>query len=165
MSKISSPQVDKWKNKSPPLRADMIYLNLLHCNVMTKTIWLASLSVFACFEISLSLFCFFFCERGPPIFSLSPYVQMPLHLKPDCSFFISPSSAMTSTSLGPSMLLSYGSSSREFHDLRFRLISGPRVRVPSFRRFRIHCVSKVCSDFFFGLCNFAFGHLLGIDKQ
>ncbi|KAH0928843.1 hypothetical protein HID58_014570 [Brassica napus] len=67
---------------------------------------------------------------------------MPLHLKPDCSFFISPSSAMTSTSLGPSMLLSYGSSSREFHDLRFRLISGPRVRVPSFRRFRIHCVSK-----------------------
>ncbi|KAG5400461.1 hypothetical protein IGI04_015068 [Brassica rapa subsp. trilocularis] len=67
---------------------------------------------------------------------------MPLHLKPDCSFFISPSSAMTSTSLGPSMLLSYGSSSREFHNLRFRLISGPRVRVPSFRRFRIHCVSK-----------------------
>ncbi|CAF1856525.1 BnaC04g29100D [Brassica napus] len=73
---------------------------------------------------------------------------MPLHLKPDCSFFISSSSplirasAMTSTSLGPSMLLSYGSSSRDFHDLRFRLISGPRVRVPSFRRFRIHCVSK-----------------------
>ncbi|KAH0885219.1 hypothetical protein HID58_061315 [Brassica napus] len=81
---------------------------------------------------------------SPPIF----YVQMPLHLKPDCSFFISSSSplirasAMTSTSLGPSMLLSYGSSSRDFHDLRFRLISGPRVRVPSFRRFRIHCVSK-----------------------
>lgn len=40
------------------------------------------------------------------------------------------------------MLLSYGSSSRDFHDHRFRLISGPRVRVPSFRRFRIHCVSK-----------------------
>ncbi|KAF8119115.1 hypothetical protein N665_0001s0164 [Sinapis alba] len=75
---------------------------------------------------------------------------MPLHLKADCSFFlVSPSpllraSAMTSTSLGPSLLLSYGSSSsRDFHNLRFRLVSGPpRLRVPSFRRFRIHCGSK-----------------------
>ncbi|CAA7027991.1 unnamed protein product [Microthlaspi erraticum] len=72
---------------------------------------------------------------------------MPLHLKPDSSFFISSSSLlraspMTSTSLGPSTLLSYGSSSREFPDFRFRLVLGHRVRIPSFRRFRIHCETK-----------------------
>ncbi|CAH8306607.1 unnamed protein product [Eruca vesicaria subsp. sativa] len=73
---------------------------------------------------------------------------MPLHLRPDCSFFTaSPSlirsSAMTSTSLGlPTLLSSYGSSSRQSPDFRFRLISGHRVRVPSFQQFRIHCGSK-----------------------
>ena len=71
MSKISSPQVDKWRNKSPPLRADMIFLNLLHCNVMTKTIWLASLSVLTCcFEISLSVLFLLLWERSPHLLSL-----------------------------------------------------------------------------------------------
>uniref|UniRef100_A0A1J3ENE5 Long-chain-fatty-acid--[acyl-carrier-protein] ligase AEE15, chloroplastic n=1 Tax=Noccaea caerulescens TaxID=107243 RepID=A0A1J3ENE5_NOCCA len=72
---------------------------------------------------------------------------MPLHLKPDSSFFIASSSflrasPMTSTTIGPSTLLSYGSSSREFPDFRFRLVLGRRVRIPSFRRFRIHCETK-----------------------
>ncbi|XP_010450111.1 PREDICTED: long-chain-fatty-acid--[acyl-carrier-protein] ligase AEE15, chloroplastic-like [Camelina sativa] len=77
----------------------------------------------------------------------SSYLQMQLHLKPDYSFFIASASMMASTSLGPSTLLSYASSSssssRQFHDFGFRLILGHEgVRVPSFRRFRIHCESK-----------------------
>nr|AAM28628.1 acyl-CoA synthetase-like protein [Arabidopsis thaliana] len=49
----------------------------------------------------------------------------------------------STSSLGPSTLLSYGSPSRQFPDFGFRLISGHEsVRIPSFRRFRVHCESK-----------------------
>ncbi|ESQ56270.1 hypothetical protein EUTSA_v10024478mg [Eutrema salsugineum] len=100
----------------------------------------------------LSLFCLF--SEVPPVFSCR-YLQMQLHLKPkpNHSFFIASSSSlprastMASTSLGPPTLISHCSSSRKVPKFRFRLVSGHdgfgrRVRFPSLRRFRIHCVSK-----------------------
>jgi hypothetical protein len=71
----------------------------------------------------------------------------------------------STSSLGPSTLLSYGSPSRQFPDFGFRLISGHEsVRIPSFRRFRVHCESKARSNsslcfVIFNNCNLAFGFL------